>query len=288
MSQYHPSENWFKFLLDRDQLNPATIQPQFYEIDVTNKCNLNCFHGKCCSALERSRPTVFMNMGIFTRILISATYNNIGIVFTGGGEPTEHPDLIRFVQMATSFVAKPFMRFDRITQISDYIPGIALVTNGTHLDVIDKIANIMFGNMDETKLTHYPGLHNAWIRISLNERPVTKLLKDLLEKYPKKIGISMVYCNEDERLTMEEKRSDLTNAKFIRIEPLNELTIQSKTQTPERCIGRLFVKIFNPYGEEQYCCLARGLHGEPPAFCVKDCRWEPVDLDKIWDWNPFT
>lgn len=265
---------WTKKLWSlRTLINP---EPDHMEIDLTNRCNLNCEW--CCSKEERNRTPIDMSLSDYRFNIQKAWDEGWGIVLTGGGEPTCHPNFLD----AVDYLFSEF--YDNDTNQSQYhIPGIGLVTNGIligHIEYFIKQIKILEED-------------NVWIRISQNDRPISYRLLELMKKYPNRIGISIVY-NPDkiESINQANSNAEILKplAKFIRIKERDPLNIPSTRCTPPKCIGRRFVYIVGPNGTQQYCCLARGRDGNPPDFCSDKCTHLLMneDLKKAWKFNPFT
>jgi hypothetical protein len=239
---------WTKCLWDVEKLQNKS--PSFYEIDLTSRCNLNC--SWCNSKKERAVPRD-MEPLVAKGIINAAYKKRRGILFTGGGEPTLHPEFRKIVALAIECV------------------GVGLTSNGTCPSAIRFFL--------ETYRSH----PNSWVRLSLNERPVGPELMRLFQDYPGKIGI--VITVEDPLQTYPaEKLGPL--AKFVlKREPR---TKPHPTMTPDKCEGRYFSRIYEPDVTLAFCCESRGLEGKPPDHCVEGCRWALVDLKKAWEANPFT
>lgn len=84
------------FLIDRlyKYLYKGDCYPSFMEINLTNKCNMKCYW--CISENFRSKDT--LNKQELFKFL--AEFKNAGgkaITFSGGGEPTNHPDFLHII-----------------------------------------------------------------------------------------------------------------------------------------------------------------------------------------------
>jgi hypothetical protein len=214
-----------------------------------------------------------MTKETFLSILNLAESKLVGIDLTGGGEPTLHPAFEYIVDKLMESYEKRRFSYNHIT-------GVGLVTNGVEVPMLNYFMTQIVDRDD-----------NCWIRVSLNDKKPSDALVELFHTYPNRIGLSLVYDGADERSFGQAARNKalLGNvAKIVRMIPYNDLTTPSNIITPKSCYGRKFVKIFSPDGVEQYCCLARGLEGEPPKFCPKDCRWENVNPEDAFKCNPFT
>ena len=242
-------KSWEKYLYDIKKLrNPS---PCFYEIDMTNRCNLNC--AWCTTTAARKKNTKDAPYESLIRLVDDALGKDLGVTFAGGGEPTLHP------------------RFRDVIKHAIPAIGIGLVSNGT---LVDEIRFYL-----ETTKDH----KNSWVRLSLNDRPINDGLRKLFNDYPNRIGISIIVEHEELSYPAEELAP---LAKFIRkTTPHN---IVPNGMRPEDCIGRKFHKIFEPDGTVAWCCQARGRGGAPPEFCFDDCRWSKVDIEEAWKGNPWT
>jgi len=249
---------WTKHLWDIDLIKNPEVK--YYEIDISNVCNLDC--SWCCSSYARNHNPIFMDEKIFKGLVLDAVKYNKGIELTGGGEPTLHPKF------------KGYLDFIIKRMGIDYIPSLGFVTNGTNMDAVRYYVE---------NTTDPP----CWIRVSLNDRDNDELL-DLMKKHPKRIGISLVYGSGDEYVKCLSNLKKFERlAKFVRLRESMKF-IPHPTMTPQACKGRLFVNQFEPDGTLAWCCNSRGLNGKPPEFCPKDCWAAKVDLDKIWKYNPFS
>jgi len=245
-------KEWTKYLWDSDKLECPT--PAFYEVDLTNRCNLNC--PWCCTREARLKNPVDMSIDLVYRIIDKAFKLRIGVVFSGGGEPTLHPNFKDIMKYATKCL------------------GVGLVSNGTNTTRIREYLEIMKNHK------------NFWVRLSLNARPINDRLWKLFKEYPGQIGISIIDVDVNVP-NMEYPAEALTPlAKAVRKRlPSNEVPMK---MTPQECIGRKFETVFEADGTIAWCCQARGLNGKPPDFCFADCRWSQIYLKDAWKDNPWT
>ena len=188
------------------------------------------------------------------RILDKAFKLRIGVVFSGGGEPTLNPDFKDIMKYATK------------------CGGVGLVSNGTNPARVREYLEITKDH------------RNSWVRLSLNARPINDRLRKLFKEYPSQIGISIIDVNVP---NMEYPAEALAPfAKFIHKKlPSNEVPMK---MTPQECVGRKFETVFEVDGTIAWCCQARGLDGKPPPFCFEDCRWSKVNLKDALEDNPWT
>lgn len=254
--------SWTKFLWDINQLqNP---QPKFIEVDLTNYCNKNCTW--CVSEETRKQQPLNMDPNIFSDCLDYACAQQLGIVFTGGGEPTLHPKFREYCQNVIDLVH------------DKQIPQMGLITNGGK-DFSD-VEWYLQNTVDPP----------AWIRISVNYWAIPNKLKELLTNFPNRIGLSIIYNEYDYHQSNAAKfnneyLSENFKPKFIRIKPCHDFG--HPTINPLDCQARKFVKIYETDGKEPYCCLARGLNGQPPKICPNGCPWN-VNIQDAWRYNPFS
>jgi MoaA/NifB/PqqE/SkfB family radical SAM enzyme len=156
-------KNWTKYLWDWDKLN----NPQYgmVELDLTNWCNANC--SWCCSKREHNKEKCAMSMETFEKEIGLAIDHKYGVVFTGGGEPTLHPQFEEMVNVCSRLVNE------------GSIPAFSLVTNG----ILHEKARYFIEHTSEPQ---------SWIRISVNYRKTSEELVKLFHDYPKRIGLQLI------------------------------------------------------------------------------------------------
>ena len=253
-------KNWTKYLWDWNKLKDP--KPGMVELDLTNFCNANC--SWCCSWREHKKEKCEMNTKVFFRELDIAIKNGYGIVFTGGGDPTLHSHFEDYVNMVVDYLNQGL------------IPSFALVTNG----IESEKARYFIEHTSEPK---------SWIRISLNYRKPSEALVKLFHDYPKRIGLQLIYGNEDERILCEQNKRLLGDfSKFVKMNHANHYDIPHSKTHPNNCIGRKMHRVVESDGVVAYCCQARGMQGGFPAICPVECRWADIQLEDAWEWNPFT
>jgi len=244
-------DDWTKYLWDLRLLEHP--RPRFHEIDITNKCNLNCEW--CCNKTLIEKDSNHAALDDVLERVRAAIWDGVGVEFCGGGEPTLHPDFNYIMAQALPAV------------------GIGLVSNGTNIPAIRYYLDITARH------------RNAWVRLSFNERPINKEIFDLFVDYPRRIGISIVTNNLD-KIYPADRLASL--AKLIRRKVPGIFTIPSVSMTPDKCTARHFDKVIEVDGTVAWCTLARGLAGKPPTSCPAACRWLCVDIPKAWRQNPCT
>lgn len=252
--------NWTKYLWSWEQLKNPTYR--MIELDLVNYCNRNCHW--CCSRREHVKKKQSMTWETFTREITLASKLGAGIIFTGGGEPTLHPEFMRFTDICAQLVK------DKM------IPSFSLVTNGTNIE-----------NMEHfIKNTSEP---HSWIRVSINYFDMPNELIDLFKRYPNRIGSSYIYGNDEERDKCLHNAAILKPyAKFCRLRQAVDYSKPHPHTNKDNCIGKKFHRVVESDGQLAYCCQSRGMNGECIKICPESCRWGNINLDYAWEWNPFS
>ena len=170
--------NHLKELVDRKDTLPITI-----EMDPINRCNHNCIW---CADNKIRRSRDMLDLEFLQRIL--GELYNIGaksIIFKGGGEPTLHPDISKFIQLST-------INFKT-----------ALLTNGANLS--DDLIQTIVDNCEYIRISldavdkkshdrwHRPDMHCGWDKIISNIKKLVEIKKK--NKSGIKIGINILYDN---------------------------------------------------------------------------------------------
>lgn len=252
--------NWTKYLWSWDKLKNPT--PGMVELDLTNFCNANC--SWCCSWREHKKERCTMSWHTFLSEIDLAIQNKYGVVFTGGGEPTLHPDFEQMVDHCVDLI------------LNNKIPSFALVTNGIEVDK----ARYFIERTSEPR---------SWIRISLNYRNPSEALVKLFHDFPKRIGLQLIYGDNDELKKCEQNKKLLEPySKFVKLNHANHYDIPHPKTNPQNCIGKNMHRVVESDGTIAYCCQSRGMQGGKPMICPFECRWAGIDLEKAWEWNPFT
>jgi hypothetical protein len=214
-----------------------------------------------------------MNSDLFINILKEAEKKNIGIVFTGGGEPTLHPLFKEILSLAINSNKKQL------------IPRIGLISNGG-LD----FSNIEWYLKNTEWFWENSNIYSTWVRISVNYWNIHPKLKELLKQYPNRIGLSIIYNEYDYQQTNAAKfnyeyLNENFKPKLIRMKPCHDFG--HPTINPLDCQARKFVKIYETDGSEPYCCLSRGMKRLPPKICPSGCPWN-VKTEDAWIYDPFS
>lgn len=257
MAKYN---SWKKYFYDLDKINNPS--PGMVELDLTNYCNAKC--SWCCAWREMEKPKKNMSLMILARELGYAIGRKYGIVLTGGGEPTLHPQFRGFVDVGVGALKEGL------------IPAFCLVSNGILYEEIRYFVE----NTSEPK---------SWVRLSLNNREIPNGLYKLFKKYPKRIGVSLIYGNKKEREGCEKNRKLLKKyAKNVRMKQATDYKTPHPTVNPQNCIGKKLHRLVESDGLVAFCCQARGMDGEPPEMCPIECRWAVIDMNEIAEENPFS
>ena len=271
-----PLPNWTKYLWDYQQIQFP--RPRFVELDLSNRCNINCKF--CCSRDARQKSQEDMNDQTFSIQIEFAIKNRTSIIFTGGGEPSLHPKFFNYLDLVMACLIK------------SEIMGFGLVTNGVALESIIGIEKIC------QYLNDYPRL-NAWARVSLNDRKPHPELLRVMEVHPGQVGISIVRYKKDNAAQVQKNLMQISDAgqggkgrylaKIVRV--TNDAYNNFSNFDPEHCIGRKFSRVIEPNGKVAYCCHARGKNRYPPERCPSHCRWMQLNeeiSDLTHRFNPWT
>lgn len=166
------SQSKMLYHLDRIQqyIRDGDTYPLFMEVNLTSKCNLNCEW--CISANFNRKDSIKTD----SLINFLKEYHNLGgkaITFSGGGEPTLHPDFIK-ISVEASHIGLE----------------LGLMTNGvypkTYTDIIGKYFKWARFSLDTINC----GKYKKWKGIDKVEQ-VLQNIKSLKE-YPIRTGIN---CN---------------------------------------------------------------------------------------------
>ena len=151
--------------LTRGDTNPIEM-----EVNLTNKCNMACKW--CISSNFRGKES--LDAEIFSDFCHDfKAMGGKALVFSGGGEPTCHPDFITFVEIAKNYKLE-----------------LGLMTNGFYDDSYNEIIGMTFkwvrfsiDTLDEAEYKKWKGI---------NALPQVLDSVDNLHRFPVKIGIN---CN---------------------------------------------------------------------------------------------
>lgn len=264
-----PFEMQIKYLISMDLINNP--HPRMIEVDLTNYCPVEpkCFW--CNSKEVRSKKRTDMTLEKLRTILDEAANypHGCGIDFTGGGEPCCHPDFKGCVDLVSIYVNK------------GKIPGFALVSSGYNKEIIDNCRYFLINTSE----------HKSWIRISLNDRDMSPELLKLINEFPKRVGISMIYGNGEQESSCIFSEMEIRNkglpVKFIRVRKALDFDNLSEIVTPESCEGKLYHKIIESDGTVSFCCNSRGRGGKSKP-CPAGCRWEKMRIEEYLKLNLCT
>jgi MoaA/NifB/PqqE/SkfB family radical SAM enzyme len=245
-----------KVMRDKELLDAeGKIKPRHIQLNITNKCNLNC---SFCSCADRSKPAE-MTLKQAAHIVIQ--YASLGcraVTVTGGGEPTMHPQINEIIELFYKVGIK-----------------VGLVTNGILLNKITPKTLQMI----------------EWIRISFDDSrdfskiliPLNKIQKEKGKEKPD-LSFSYVisrkvnYVNLNLIISWANKHnfshirvvSDLLDIDFvpdmdsIKSAVINELGVDDSlvvyqgrkefTRGAERCLISLLKPVIDVDGEIYPCC----------------------------------
>jgi organic radical activating enzyme len=114
--------------------------PYAWVIETVHGCNLSCGH--CCNALTSSTEFDFMDLKIWKNCwhIINETAPTIRVDLCLAGEPTLHPDLIRFLKIARKIA--PLAQMQITTNGTMIAKG-----KYTYKQLLDAGANIIYTDM---------------------------------------------------------------------------------------------------------------------------------------------
>lgn len=284
------SQNKIFTHMDRleEWLEKGITKPIMIEIDLTNKCNHNC---KYCAG-NRTKALAELDYSFIIDIINQVSSFCKGIVFTGGGEPLIHKDIIKIIEYTKSKSI-----------------DIGLITNG---ELITKeISKIILNNC-------------TWVRISLDgnnkeeyslirQVPLNtfdkvikniKLLSNLKKKLKSKctVGVGYLVNNKSDIFKMS-KLIKSTGADYIQFRPYhytnvnideklnkckqletNKFKIMSTIHrfhkeigTFERCYRDEFTTVISAEGKMYPCCFTRGIESFELGDLNKDT------FETIWN-----
>ena len=96
--------------MDNIAINPVAV-----EIHPTTKCNHRCIH---CSYMDRNENRISLSKEIMEKLIDSLISMNVkSVYFSGGGEPTVYPGLVKYAE-----------------KLSDANIDVALLTNGSFMN----------------------------------------------------------------------------------------------------------------------------------------------------------
>ncbi len=224
------------------------IMPITCEIDLSNNCQNSCRF--CMFKGYRSLSPVALEWPAYSKLL--ADLHSIGvksITFTGGGEPTMHPEFTAMVQLADG------MGFD-----------IGLITNGIiSIEECAALFTFVRVSLDAATPKTYALLkdNNAFDEVISN---ITKIRADT------EVGLSYVICKDNEHeIELAQELADELDISYIQFKPvygdrLNRQSWHRKTIMTERyaisstlpCHIAGLVGVVGADGSVWFCCQKRG------------------------------
>jgi len=164
---------------------------------ITEHCNLNCYY--CGSYAPVAKPQ-FVSIDSFRKdwTKLASLNPNLNIVLGGGGEPTLHPGLLDFFEVAR--------------EIFPHYSWIRMATNGVLLASLGKdFWESLVKNRIQIAITRYPG-------VDINEASINVLVRHY--------GITLLWepadhafvgqCKDNTRSEFRNKESILTGGKPFR------------------------------------------------------------------------
>lgn len=252
--------------------NQEFIPPVTCEIDISNKCSLDCKFCMCSKYIKNSR--VDMTMENYLRLIYDL--KRIGtrsITFTGGGEPLENPLFNKFIDIAFD------LQFE-----------VGLITNGMFLDKVQKLSKFKFirVSLDASDSETYKIVKG----VDCFDKVVENIKNAL--KQNKTVGISyIVGPDNNTRLVDAQTLADTLGVIFIQFKPAyinneafkfkmpkqEETTMKTyRYKTGERlpCQIAHLVGIVTADGGVYYCSHHRG----EPQFYIGSISQE--SFESLW------
>lgn len=178
--------------------NGNYVNPISCEIDISNKCMLNCSF--CMYKEYRKNNNVNLDKEIYRKLLYELKEIGVkSITFTGGGEPLMNPD---FNDM---FLSAKILGFE-----------IGLITNGVKLNEVKNPDMFKFirVSLDSSDSITY---HRIKGRFEFNN--IINNIEEAIEKNAK-IGLSYVVCRDNKRgISMAEYLAEKLKVKYIQFKP---------------------------------------------------------------------
>lgn len=265
LSYHSASAVPIKLFFNKDWLENGKIKPTHLQLNLTNKCNLNCAF---CSCKDRDKNAMLTFDNLVNKMTDFSSLGGQSVTITGGGEPLLHPDIEAIIDF-----------------ISDLGIKIGLVTNGIKLHDIKNI----------DKLT--------WCRISLSHvNPIKFDWKDIINRNHVDWAFSYVFTEDYISLqnTVNEAK-DLNITHFRVVTDINnphelpQLANDSKviyqhrtnyTQGSRNC----WISLLKPYldvdGNYYPCCSVQYQgYGAcmPKEMCMGDDLKDIIDNQKKFD-----
>jgi MoaA/NifB/PqqE/SkfB family radical SAM enzyme len=176
--------------------------PVTCEIDLTDGfCNNKCSH--CFFGTNEKLNPIFLEKSIAISLIRELADHGVkGVEFSGGGEPTTHPDICEIIEYATSLSM-----------------SVGLITNGLLLDKISHVANKMNFiriSLDAGTKSAYTKVHgvNTFEKVISN----TKLLMRSIDPIKVGVGFLIVKDNIDDILPATILVKEL-GCRFIQFRP---------------------------------------------------------------------
>lgn len=207
---FNPNKLFYHLERVDSYMRGENIYPVTVEIDPSNICNLNC---KWCSfGKYRGESRHIMSKEILMKLISDLADLGVkSIIYTGGGDPLIHPNIVEAIELA-------------------YSKGldIGMATNGILLD--EKIAEVIARTHKYCRISLDAGAEKTYIKIKqAKEGDFEKVIGalELLVKAKKKlktridIGASFLICPENYReIAIAARKVKETGADFIQIKPV--------------------------------------------------------------------
>lgn len=241
------------FHLDRVQeyLTKGDTTPVFVEFNLTDKCNLRC--SWCIS--ENCRDHEYeINVEVAKEFLKDfRTMGGKAVTFSGGGEPTFHPDFVEIAEYAS------FLGLD-----------LGLMTNGVFSEELIYLIGSRFKWVRISLDTLNPALYRKW----KGRNAVDQVIKNVrfLRSHPVKVGINV---NVGQEHTVKDVKNTITKLRelvdYIQFRPVLPRYFRSEIGEVN---SEVWVFLRDTYGTDDKINLSNDKLAdisEGTAFPFKEC-----------------
>jgi MoaA/NifB/PqqE/SkfB family radical SAM enzyme len=198
---YHPRQ--VAEVLERERPFPVTM-----EVDLTNVCNHRCSFCICSELLKANRDVLPMEW-IKPRLEEAYSLGTRGISFTGGGEPSLHPDF-----------------YEILKYTKDIGFSVGLVTNGSLFH--ERHASVLLSSLQWMRISVAGGDRDSYRRVQGVDHfdRVMANLRQLLAERARhgskvELGVRMLVCEENvESVTaLAERLSSVHPVDYVQFAP---------------------------------------------------------------------
>ena len=173
--QYIRGDKVFYHSQLQDYLDGEMVIPVTMELHLTNRCNMNCYY---CFFDDRDRKLELDILDAFDCINVLEEIGVKGLIFSGGGEPTVHPD------------------FEDIVLYAGGMFDLALITNGL-VDISDIVRRFVWVRYSLDSVN--PATFRKIKGVDKFNDVVTNIERAIANKGSTTIGIQMVVTEDNYR-----------------------------------------------------------------------------------------